>query len=222
MSDPAKHKLVIWGASGPALVVAEIVRLRNEYEIVGYLDNLNPQRKGTDFGGAKVLGGDEELDGLLAAGIRHMIFAFQNNQARLRLAGVAKAKGFQLITALHPTASVAGDVVIGAGTVVRAQSAIGPETRIGENCIIGYGAMISHSCTIGDGVHISSGVNVAGSTRIGRASWIAMGATVIDPVQVGQNSLVGAGAVVTRDIPDDVVAYGVPAKIVRRLDANVV
>jgi acetyltransferase EpsM len=221
VSNPAKHKLVIWGASGPALVVADIIRLRNEYEIVGYLDNLNPQRKGTDFGGAKVLGGDEELDDLLSAGVRHMIFAFQNNQARLRLAEMAKAKGFQLVTALHPTASVAVDVVIGAGTVVRAQSAIGPETRIGENCIIGYGAMISHSCTIADGVHISSGVNVAGSTRIGCASWIAMGATVIDPVQVGRNALVGAGAVVTRDIPDGVVAYGVPAKIVRRLDANV-
>jgi len=214
----AKGKLVIWGAAGPALIVAEIIRLQGQYEVAGYLDNLSPERKNSAFGGAKVLGGDEELDALLAAGVRHMIFAFQNNQARLRLAEVGRAKGFELVTAIHPSASVASDAVIGAGTVVRAQSAIGPQTRIGENCIIGYGVMVSHSCMIEDGVHLSSGVNLAGGTRIGRASWIGMGATVIDPCHVGCNSMVGAGALVTRSIADNVVAYGVPAKVVRTAD----
>lgn len=214
----AGRKLVIWGAAGPALIVAEIVRLRAEYEIAGYLDNLSPERKNTAFGGARVLGGDEELDALLAAGVGHMIFAFQNNKARLCLAEMARGKGFELVSAVHPTASVASDAVIGAGTVVRAQSALGPKTRVGENCIIGYGAMISHTCTIEDGVHISSGVNLAGGTRIGRASWIGLGATVIDPCHVGCNSMVGAGALVTRSIPDNVVAYGVPAKVVRNLE----
>jgi UDP-N-acetylbacillosamine N-acetyltransferase len=222
VADSAREKLVIWGATGPALVVAEILRLRHEFEIVGYLDNLSPQRKGTEFGGATVLGGEEELDSLRAAGVRHVVFAFQNNEARLRLGELVKAKGFQLATAIHPTASVASDAVLGAGTVVRAHSAIGPETRIGENCIIGYGAMISHSCVIEDGVHISSGVNLAGAVRVGRAAWIGIGATVIDPCRVGHRCLVGAGAVVTRDLPDGVVAYGVPARVVRRVDDHTV
>lgn len=206
---------MIWGATGPALIVADILRLRGEYEIAGYLDNLAPERKGTPFGGAAVLGGDEVLDSLLASGVRHMIFAFQNNAVRLELAELVKARGFELIRAIHPTASIAAEVMIGGGTVVRAQSALGPETRVGENCIIGYGAMISHNCTIEDGVHISSGVNLAGRTTVGRASWIGIGATVIDPCRVGANSLVGAGAVVTRSVPDGVVAYGVPARVVR-------
>lgn len=213
-----KPKLVIWGAKGPALVVADIIRFCGKYEIIGFLDNLSPERKDTEFGGAKILGGDEVLDDLPTADVRHIIFAFQNNQARLRLGELVKAKGFQLVTAIHPTASVASGVAVGAGTVIRAQSAVGPKTRIGENCIIGYGAMISHSCTIEDGVHISSGVNVAGDTRVGRGSWIGMGATIIDPNHVGSNSLVGAGALVTHSIPDNVVAYGVPAKVVRRRD----
>lgn len=209
--------LAIWGAAGPALV-ADIIRLCGEYEIVGYLDNLPSERKNTNFGGARVLGGDEELDNLWEAGVRHVIFAFQNNQARLRLAETVKARGFALATAMHPTASVAPGAIIGAGTVVRAQSVIAPETHVGENCIIGYGAIVSHTCTIGDGVHPGSGVNLAGCVSIGRATWIGIGATVIDPRSVGNNSLTGAGAVVTRDIPDNEVAYEVPAAVVREID----
>jgi len=216
--DGGRTPLAIWGAKGPALIVAEIIRLRGEYEIVGYLDNLNPERKHTDFGGACVLGGEEELDGLLSSGVRHLIFAFQNNRARLRLAEMVQAKGFELATAIHPTASVSASARIGVGTVIRAQSAIGPETEIGENCIIGYGATISHNCTIGDGAHLSSGVNVAGLVKIGRATWVGIGATIIDPKSVGCDSVIGAGSVVVTDIPDGVIAYGVPAKVVRKND----
>jgi acetyltransferase EpsM len=217
-ANPAPKPLVVWGAKGAALVVADTVRLCGEYDIVGYLDALSPERKNTCFGGARVLGGEEELSNLWDAGVRHVILAFQNNLARLRVAEVVKARGFALATAIHPTASVAADAVIGAGTVVRAQSVIGPGTQVGENCIIGYGALVSHTCVIGDGVHLGSGVNVAGSVRIGRATWIGIGATVIDPRSVGSNSLIGAGAVVTRDIPDNVVAYGVPAAVVRGIE----
>jgi acetyltransferase EpsM len=211
----ARGKAVIWGATGPALIVADILRLRGEYDIAGYLDSLAPQRKGAPFGGATVLGGDEELDGLLASDVRHLIFAFQNNPARLELGEMVKAKGFELITAIHPTASIAADVTIGPGTVVRAQSALGPGTRVGESCIIGYGAMLSHNCEIADGTHIGSGANLAGGTQVGRATWVGLGATVVDPCRVGSHSIVGAGAVVTRNVPDGVVAYGVPARVVR-------
>ncbi len=214
-SECGRKPLAIWGAKGPALIVAEIIRLRGDYDIVGYLDNLNPERKHASFGGAHVLGGEEELDSLWNSGVRHIVFAFQGNQARLRLAEMVKARGFELATAIHPTASVSASARVGAGTVVRAQSAIGPETHIGANCIIGYGAMVSHDCMIEDGVHLSSGVNVAGCVTIGRATWVGMGATIIDPRSVGTNSMIGAGAVVTADVPDGVVAYGVPARVVR-------
>jgi sugar O-acyltransferase (sialic acid O-acetyltransferase NeuD family) len=200
--------------------VADIIRLCGEYEIVGYLDDLSPDRKNTSFGGARVLGGSEELDRLCESGVRHVVLAVQNNQARLRLAQVAKTKGLSLATTIHPSASVAADAVIGAGTVIRAQSAVGPETRVGENCIIGYGSTTSHNCAIGDGVHIGSGANLAGCVTVGRAAWIGIGATVIDPRSVGSNSLIGAGAVVTHDIPDNVVAYGVPAAVVRGIDED--
>jgi acetyltransferase-like isoleucine patch superfamily enzyme len=49
-------------------------------------------------------------------------------------------------------------------------------------------------------------------------SWIGIGAVVIEGVRIGEGSVVGAGAVVLRDIPEGVVAYGTPARAVRKVD----
>ena len=52
-----KQGLVIWGASGHALVVAEIIRLVNTYQIIGLIDDMKPERAGSEFAGYEVLGG---------------------------------------------------------------------------------------------------------------------------------------------------------------------
>ncbi len=52
--------------------------------------------------------------------------------------------------------------------------------------------------------------------RIGKKSTIGIGATIIDGVTVGDNAFVGAGSVVTRDVPDNMVVVGAPAKVLRK------
>lgn len=212
--------LVIWGATGPALVVEDIITLQGQYEIVGYIDNRNPARRGEEFGGATVLGGEEALDTLALRQVRSAIIAFANGNAKLQVSALLREKGFSLVSAIHPSASIARTARIGAGTIVRAQAAVGPRTVIGENCLIGYGAMISHDCVIAEACHLSSGAILGGGSRVGRASWIALGATLLDDRALGANSTLGAGSVATRDIPDNVVAYGIPAKVVRSTPAS--
>jgi UDP-perosamine 4-acetyltransferase len=52
--------------------------------------------------------------------------------------------------------------------------------------------------------------------RIGGRATVGIGATIIDGITVGMNSFVGAGAVVVKDVPDNVVVAGVPAKVLRK------
>jgi UDP-N-acetylbacillosamine N-acetyltransferase len=213
-----RTKLAIWGAGGHALVVADIIRLNGDYEIVGFLDDLNPERLDTELYGATILGGQERLDSLRSEGVRHLIFGFGNGAARLRLSAFVRAKGFSLATAIHPRAIVATDALIGAGTVVTAGAVINPGSEIGENAIVNTSASVGHECFVDDGAHVGPGARLAGRVVVGRAAWIGVGAIAIEGVRIGANSLVGAGGVVVNDIPEGVVAYGNPARVVSKAE----
>lgn len=214
------QKVVIWGASGHALVVADIIRLRGEYELVGFLDDVHPERHGTNFCGASILGGGEQLERLLQKGINNLILGFGDCYGRLNLAKVVCAKGFNLVTAIHPQTIVALDVQIGKGTMIAAGAVINPGTCLGENVIINTCASVDHECVIGNSVHICPGVHLAGNVSIEETAWVGIGATVINRIRIGARAVIGAGSVVVNDIPDGVVAYGVPAKVIRKTNEN--
>src|SRR6267143_6274076 len=193
----AELNLVIWGASGHALVIADIVRLLGQYRIVGFLDDINVDRRNTEFCGAPILGGREQLPGLAALGVTHLILGFGDCGARLRLSSLVRQHGLLLATAIHPRATVAVDVSVGAGTVIAAGAVVNPGAVIGENVIINTSACIDHECLVEDGAHVCPGAHLAGGVTVGRGAWVGIGAVVVDHVRIGAGAFVGAGALVT-------------------------
>src|SRR4051794_15806133 len=157
-----RQKLVIWGAASQAKLVADIIRLRDEYQIIGFLDNINPERKGSPFCGASILGGEEQLDELLQRGVNYLICAFSDNRARLRVAAAARARGCTLASAIHPATIIARGVSIGAGTVICAGAVVNTEARLGENVVVATSASVEHECAIEDGAWINTGVRLGG------------------------------------------------------------
>jgi virginiamycin A acetyltransferase len=101
---------------------------------------------------------------------------------------------------------------------------------VGPRCHLGQ-VHLERDVLLAAGVHIPSGPHSHGTdlsapihdqpgalrvVRIGAGAWIGSNAVVM--ADVGRNTIVGAGAVVTRPLPERVVAAGVPARVVRRLD----
>jgi acetyltransferase EpsM len=215
----ARPQVVIWGAGGHALVVADILRLAGEYDILGFLDDRSPQRRGELFAGGRILGGREQLDTLLTGGV-HLLLAVGDCQARLSLARELGGRGLPFATAAHPRATLAADVRVGAGSVVAAGAVINPATRLGGHTIVNTCASIDHECIVDDGVHVAPGARLAGRVSVGRGTWVGMGAVVLPGVRIGAGTVIGAGAVVLHDVPDGLVAYGVPARVVRRVDVQ--
>jgi sugar O-acyltransferase (sialic acid O-acetyltransferase NeuD family) len=199
------------------MIVADIVRLRDQYEIVGFLDNVNPERAQTEFWGASILGGEEQLDDLLQKGVTHLICAISINRVRLRLSELARAKGFQLATAIHPRSIIAQGVSIGAGSVIHPGAVVNTAATLGENVVVATCASVDHENTIEDGAWINAGTTLGGRVFVGRATTVEIGAVVAGRIRIGADSVVGAGSVVLHDIPDNVLAYGTPAKVIREI-----
>lgn len=114
---------------------------------------------------------------------------------------------------LHPSAIISKTVSMGFGLQVGPLSVLAPFSEIGNLNFINRSVTIGHHTSTGDFCTFNPGCNIAGCCKIGNGVEIGMGANILDKLTIGDNTVIGAGSVVTKSIPSDVVAYGVPAKI---------
>lgn len=121
----------------------------------------------------------------------------------------------KFINVIHDGLDISKTSFIGIGALVNSKVSIAAHTTIGDFVSINRNVSIGHHTTIGDYCSINPGTNIAGRVKIGQGTLIGMGTNIIDGVKIGKNTIIGAGSVVTKDIPDNVVAYGSPCKVIR-------
>ncbi|NKE04715.1 acetyltransferase [Mesobacillus selenatarsenatis] len=207
--------IVIFGSGGHSKVIIDIVEKMGVYKIVGLIDGS--KEAGAEVLGYKVLGGlnvlkaiDEDIyGGVVAVGDNWRRF-----QAVLGIKSIRET--FNFITAIHPSAVIGKNATIGDGTVVMANAVINPDTTVGSHCIINTKSSVDHDCRIGDFVTVAPGAILAGTVKIGDHSVISLGANVIHNLSIGEHSVVGAGSTVLENIDAYTVAYGSPAKEIRK------
>lgn len=119
------------------------------------------------------------------------------------------------INVIHSTLSKSDTAILGGGILINSLVSIAAHTIIGNYVSINRHVSIGHHTTIGNYTSINPGVNIAGNVSVGEATTIGMGANVLNKIKIGSNTIVGAGSVVTKDLSDNVIAYGNPCKIIR-------
>ncbi|MBV9303135.1 MAG: NeuD/PglB/VioB family sugar acetyltransferase [Acidobacteriaceae bacterium] len=212
----ALPRIIVIGCSGHARVVVDILEEEKRCRIVGLVDTYKPS--GTEVLGYQVLGSDEDLPALVAAGICNgVIVAIGDNWVRSRVVEKIRERVPQIrfVSAIHPAARIARNVSIGAGTVVMAGTIVNTHARIGEFCILNTGCSLDHDSVMKHFSSLAPRAVTGGGVKIGAFSAIAIGATISHEVQIGDHTIVGAGATVLKDLPDQVVAYGTPARVIR-------
>lgn len=214
----APMRLFVWGAGGHAKVVADAARRSGVWTVAGFIDDVRPERAGEEFFGSRVLGGREALAPLTVHESVAGIVAIGDCEARLRLSEWLRTEGFPVATVIHPAAVVAEGSRLGVGTFVAAGAVVAPDVEMGEAVILNTAASVDHDCVIGAGTHIGPGARLAGVVQVGRRSLVGTGAVITPGVRIGAECVLGAGALVVSDIPDGVVAYGNPARVVRSKD----
>lgn len=104
---------------------------------------------------------------------------------------------------------------LGHGCILNAGDVLAPYVELEDMVYVNRQVSIGHHTKIGSFTTINPGVNIAGVCNIGKNVTIGIGANIIDGITIGDNSVIGAGALVNKDVPENVVVYGVPAKIIR-------
>ena len=195
------NKLVIVGASGHGKVVADIAVLNGYKHIVFLDDNLDLK----ECLGFPVVGRSTEAPG------GDVFVAIGKSEIRKKLTKLYDERKQPIL--VHPAATIASDVEIGAGSVVMAGAVINPGARIGKGCIINTGSSVDHDCNVSDFCHISVGAHLCGAVNIGEETWIGAGAIVNNNINVCKCCVIGAGAVVVKDIAVPETYVGVPARL---------
>jgi UDP-perosamine 4-acetyltransferase len=205
---------VIIGAGGHGKVVLDIVRAHGQYNPVGFLD-ADPALAGRPVTGLTVLGPVNLLPRLRQQGVRCGIVAIGDSRSRLSYAKILADHGFELISAVHPTAYVAPSAKIGRNTVVAAGAVVGAEAVLGDSVIVNSNAVVEHECEVAAGSHVCPGALLAGRVKVDAGAFVGLGAKVIQCLCVGAGATVGAGAVVIEDVPAGATVVGVPARLLR-------
>ena len=200
--------IVVYGAGGHGKVVAEIL-VACGHSLHGFIDD-NASLRGSSVLGLPVFSADEWLRSHAHGGVA---LGVGTNVAREQIAMRVKHNRCTLLAVVHPGAFVARSARIGEGAAIMPGAVLNPDCQIGEGAIINSGAIVEHDAQIGPYVHLSPNSTAGGGAQIAAYAHIGMGASVLPFKRVGMNCVIGAGAVVTSDIPEGQLAYGIPARV---------
>jgi sugar O-acyltransferase (sialic acid O-acetyltransferase NeuD family) len=219
-----KESVYILGKSNYALsIILDILKL-NQYSGTVYIVPNLPESQNTS---SKYL---YLSSGLNVQEVKAEEFNNDNNQ-KLVLGSIGKGRSkifehfhdthsiqaSQFINIIHSSAVVSETSKLGYGVHISPLSVVSPFAELGNFSIVNRNVSIGHHTVLEEFACLNPGVNIAGICQIGPYTTIGIGATIIDSIKIGSNSIIGAGSLVTKDIPDNVLAYGVPAKIIRSL-----
>ena len=207
--------LVILGSGGLAQeyawLVEEINEERRSFNLLGFLDD-EPDRVGKEYVGYPVLG---TIAG--AASYPSALFAIGVGDPRVRkaLAERVSPLGVKWTNLISPTVRVHKSHRIWTGVMIGRYSDLTVGCTVANFVMINIHVVLGHAVQVGDYSVISPNVTVNGEAVIGRVCYIGANAFVRNVV-VGDGATVGASSAVVKDVPEDCVVAGVPAKVLHQ------
>jgi len=208
------RRVIIAGSSGHSSVVLDALLAGGAWKAVGLLDSF--LEEGNVRHGHKILGNLEDAAAIAAReDCRSFFVAVGDNWRRRELTWrlTASVEAAEFINVLHPNATVARSAQLGAGVAILAGAIVGPGSVIGDGVLLNTGASADHDCQLRPFASLGPRACLGGTVSVGEGTAICIGATVKHRITIGSWSVVGAGATVLHDLPDSIVAFGTPARV---------
>lgn len=213
------QKVVIIGAGGFGREILDIFlaenKVREKWKVLGFVDD-NAELHGKILDGYPVLGSFDWFNTVNTEDVK-VVAAIGDNEVRKKVVNKAKERGLGFCTIIHPSAVMTPFVSLGEGVMVTAGVIFTNQITVGNHVIINLDVTIGHDTVIEDFVNLNPGVHINGNNRIGEGAYVGSGAVTIQDIAIGKWSIIGAGAVVIKNVPERVVAVGVPAEVKKSL-----
>lgn len=201
-------KHILCGYSGHAYVILEAALLSG-LTIIGYaadqLSDSNPY--GLDYLGAEsgddFQGFNQQYGFILGVG---------SNEIRQKIGDRVEIKNEELITVIHPSATVSNTAKIDRGVFISSGVQVNAQSEIGKGVILNTGSILEHGCNVGQYSHIAPGAVVAGDVQIGENCFIGANSVIKEGITIGNGVTVGAGSVILNDISDQSKVVGNPGR----------
>ena len=208
--------IYIYGCGGVGSELAEAFANNPEYNLIGFIDDNHEIRECMGFRSTTL----EELVREKRVEEINTIISIGEPFVRKAVSEKVFSKGLKEMTvnlADHFNQEYSTTDV---GTLFHTGSYISVNAHIGKCCLINKGVLVGHDCVIGDYCVLSPRVTLGGNVQIGESTYIGTGASIRNGIKIGNNAIIGMGAVVVKDVEDDSVVVGNPAKYIRKNESH--
>lgn len=208
--------IVIVGAGGFGREVKTIIDAINKsnktYNFLGFYDDTIAQ--GTLINNFPILGNLKELNDSKMA--TEVLIGVGDPIAKSKIISALKNEFLSFPTVIHPSVIISDDdVIIDNGCIICAGTIITCNIKIGKFVTLNLMCTVGHDTTIGDYSSFMPSVNISGEVHIDEKVYVGTGAKIINKLAIGKATIVGAGAVVSKSLPENCTAVGIPAKPIK-------
>ena len=211
--------MLIVGAKGFAKEVLEVLDQLDQLDNLVFYDDVNADAADLLFSKFAVLKNIEQAKAFFRDTDARFTIGVGNPVLRKKLYDKFTALGGVFTGTISPFARIGkyGNT-IGEGCNIMTGTVITNDIMVGEGVLVNLNCTIGHDSKIGKFVEMSPNVNISGNCTIGDYSVLGTNAIVLPKISIGKNVIVGAGSLVTKDLPDNCLAIGIPAKVIKQLE----